>query len=107
MREIYRVISRYQYLDNKDDDFMATTSIKAAKEIRESFSQPQEVAILRREFDGDVKAGEKIIPLSGFWANESFFKVFTFKLLKGDPNTALKNPFSVILTEKSAQQSIW
>src|SRR6478609_167947 len=70
---IYRVISRYQYLENKDDNFMATTSLKAAKAIDETFSQPEGVAILRRDFGGDIKVGEKIIPLSGFWANESMF----------------------------------
>jgi len=102
--DIYRVISRYQYLENKDEDFMATTSLKAGMVIRESFSVPEEVVILRRDFGGDLKAGEKIIPLSGLWANESLFKVFDFKLQKGNPETALRNPFSVVLTERSARK---
>src|SRR5260221_12904064 len=41
---IYRVLSRYQYLDRKDGDFMATTSLKAAKAIKETFSESEEVA---------------------------------------------------------------
>jgi putative ABC transport system permease protein len=103
-KRIYRVISHYQYLEQKDRNFMATTSLKAAKAIQETFSAPEEVAILRRDFSGDLKAGEKIIPLSGFWANPALFKVFSFQLLKGNPATALKDPFSILLTEKSAKK---
>jgi hypothetical protein len=48
---------------------MATTPLKAEKEIKETFAIPEEVAILRRDFGGDFKTEEKAIPLSGFWAN--------------------------------------
>src|ERR1700712_2918126 len=34
-----------------------------------------------------------------FIAEPSFFDVFSLPLIKGDPKTALKNPFSVVLTE--------
>ncbi len=64
----------------------------------------EEVAILQREFSGDVTFGEKTIPLSGFWANDALFKVFSFQLLQGNPETALRAPFSILLTEKSAHK---
>ena len=99
---IYRVISQYQYLEQKDDDYMATTSMKAGQSILSTFPQPEAVAIIARDFSGDLKVGENEIPISGFWANESFFKVFSFQLLQGDPATALKNPMSIVLTETSA-----
>ena len=38
------------------------------------------------------------------FADENFFKVFTFPLLKGDPATALKNPYTVVITEKTAKK---
>lgn len=101
---IYRVISRYQYLENKDRSFMATTSLRAAKAIEENFTGHEGVAILRRSFSGDVQFGEKSIPLSGYWANQSLFSVFSFKLLKGNPATALKDPFSIVLTEESSRK---
>ncbi len=90
------------YLGNKDEDPVATSSIKAGKAILETFSAPEQVAILQRGFDGDVTAGEKIIPLNGFWANEGLLKVFSFELMKGNPETALKDPFSIVLTELAA-----
>ncbi len=101
---IYRVISRYQYLENKDDQFNATNSLKTAKAIKETFIGQEDVAIFRRGFDGDFQAGEKTIPLYGFWANESLFNVFSFQLLQGNPATALKAPFSVVLTEESVKK---
>ena len=38
------------------------------------------------------------------FADSSFFRVFDFKLLKGDPNSALERPKSMILTEKYARK---
>ncbi len=100
---IYRVISRYDYLDKKyDNDFMATTSLRAARLIEETLPVQKEVAILRRDFEGDLTFSEKTIPFMGYWSNPALFNVFSFELLKGNPATALKAPFSIVLTEKSA-----
>ncbi len=101
---IYRVISRYEYLGDKGSNFMATTSLKAAKALSTTFSAPEAVAILRRDFNGDVKYGEKIIPLNGYWANPDLFKVFSFELVQGNTATALKEPFSIVITQESAQK---
>lgn len=100
-KRIYRVTSEYKYLDNEMNT-LSTTSLMAAKAIKETFSIPEEVAIFKRGFTGDLKYDEKTIPLKGFWANEGLFKVFSFRLLKGNQATALKDPFSVVLTSESA-----
>ncbi|MDH5704772.1 MAG: ABC transporter permease, partial [Candidatus Aminicenantes bacterium] len=39
-----------------------------------------------------------------FYADASVFEVFTFPLIKGDPRTALKEPYSIVLTEKMAEK---
>ncbi|HEX6180964.1 MAG TPA: ABC transporter permease [Chitinophagaceae bacterium] len=38
-----------------------------------------------------------------FYASASFFKIFTYPLIAGDPNTALKEPFTCALPEKTAK----
>ncbi|MCL2074145.1 MAG: ABC transporter permease [Marinilabiliaceae bacterium] len=38
------------------------------------------------------------------YADTSFFDIFTFPLIEGDPHTALAVPFSVVLTEESARK---
>ena len=69
---IYRVISDYKYLD-QDENYFASTSLRAGKSLQESVPGIEKTTILYRGFSGDIKFGEKTIPLSGFWANESFF----------------------------------
>ncbi|MFC1492745.1 ABC transporter permease [candidate division KSB1 bacterium] len=39
-----------------------------------------------------------------FLADTSFFNVFSFKLLKGDPETALNDPMSIVITENIAEK---
>lgn len=38
------------------------------------------------------------------YADSSFFKIFSFKLLAGNPNELLKNPYSVVLNETTASK---
>jgi putative ABC transport system permease protein len=101
---IYRVISQNVPLGKPDDSYYASTSLLAGKEISESISGPQAVAVLYRGFDQDLKFGDKTLPISGLWANENFFKVFSFSLVSGNSATALSNPYSVVLTETSAKK---
>ncbi len=101
---IYRVITKYSYLNQEDDSFFASTSPMAAKEIKESLPGLEDAAILHGGLDSDVKAGDKVVPLSGFWADASMFNVFSFEVVKGHAATALKEPFQVVLTESAAKK---
>lgn len=101
---IYRVISKRKYLGQESNRNYASTSLRAALAIQESVPGIEDITVLYRGFNGDMKSGDKTVALSGHWANESFFKVFTFPMISGDPATALKNPYSVILTEESAKK---
>lgn len=38
------------------------------------------------------------------WADESFFEIFSFHLLRGDPKTALSQPNSIVITGETAQK---
>lgn len=100
---IYRVITTYETLGQPAMN-LASTSVKAGKRIRESVAGIEEVTILRGGFGGDARVGETVVPLQAYWADNSFFKVFTFPLLKGNPATALKDPYSLVLTEKTAKK---
>lgn len=101
---IYRINSHYEYLGPKEGNNMATTSVTVAKALQRDFSQPEAVAFFQNGFGGDLTFNEKAVPLKGYWANESIFKVFSFHLLKGNPSTALKNPYSIVLTESAAKK---
>lgn len=81
-----------------------TTSIKTGKLIREKVKGVEEVAILHNGFSQDAKVGDNTFPLKGYFAESSLFRVFTFPMLEGNPATALKDPYSVVLTETAAKK---
>ncbi len=49
-----------------------------------------------------LKKGDIQLQTAGFLTDPGFFSLFDFPLLKGDPHTALNNPHSIVLTEKTA-----
>lgn len=100
---IYRITS-VETSNHEQSSKFASASIKSGKLIREKVTGVEEVAILRNDFSGDAKVGDNILPLKGFWAEPSIFRVFTFPMLEGNPETALKDPYSIVLTETAAQK---
>ena len=48
--------------------------------------------------------GNKHVGSQGFLTDPGFFKLFDFPFLRGDAATALRNPHSVVLTEKLAKK---
>lgn len=51
-----------------------------------------------------VKINGEVFNQELFFCDESFFSVFSFPLWKGNPKTALKDMYSVVLSEKAAQK---
>ncbi len=52
-----------------------------------------------------IKYKDKLINEQNvYFADENIFDVFTIKVLKGNPKTALQDPFSVMLTEETAKK---
>ncbi len=100
---IYR-ITNVVNVNNEHGGRFATTSLKFGNLIRDKVTGVEEVAILHNDFSQDAKVGEDIIPIKGFWAEPSLFRVFTFPMLEGNTETALKDPYSIVLTETTAKK---
>ncbi|MEO5592625.1 MAG: FtsX-like permease family protein [Chitinophagaceae bacterium] len=64
----------------------------------EDFVRVSEANLLVRK--GDVKFQEE----NAMWADSALFRVFDFKLLKGNPRTALKEQLSIVFTETAAKK---
>jgi putative ABC transport system permease protein len=47
---------------------------------------------------------KKFFESNFLYADSSFFSVFSFKLIQGDPATVLKAPFTIIITQEIAQK---
>lgn len=99
----YRLITRDQHANGSTME-LATTSVKAGVDIREEVPEIESLTIMRRGFGRDVQVGDRVIQVGGFWVDESFLDVFSFKLLKGNPATALKEVNSLVLTETTARK---
>lgn len=99
---IYRVTSVMSF--NRNPGKFATTSVRAGKLIRENVTGIEQVAVMRTNFMQDAIVGGRVIPIKGLWAEPSMFGIFTFPMLEGDPVTALRDPYSIVLTETAAKK---
>ena len=52
----------------------------------------------------DIKVGTEVKSFESFHADSSFFALFSFPLVSGNPATALKEPKSVVLSEEMAEK---
>ncbi|GGA94867.1 ABC transporter permease [Puia dinghuensis] len=98
---IYRVVSTLVPAGSPPVK-LASTSWKAGMLLPREIPGIESIVILRRGFSGDAKIGESTVPVSGLYANEGFFDVFSFPLVKGVAATALKQPRSLVLTQTTA-----
>lgn len=98
---LFRVVSNVKRA-GQDPFMMATTSWKAGKLIQQGIPGIQSIALLRRGFSGDAKIDDNALPVTGLYANEGFFDVFSFPLTEGNAATALRRPYSLVLTQTTA-----
>jgi putative ABC transport system permease protein len=100
---IYRITSHAKFKQGYTDKF-ASTSVKIAKLIHEKVPGVEEIAMMRTEFSVDADVNGNVVPLTGMYAEPSVFRIFTMPMLKGNANTALDEPNSIVLTETSAKK---
>ena len=100
---IYRLNNYYQFLE-EDKSRFASTSILAGKRFIEEVPGTEAVTILRNGFGGDAKVGDRTLAIGGLWANDGFFDVFSFQMLRGNPQEALTDPYSIVLTDETAEK---
>jgi putative ABC transport system permease protein len=79
--------------------------------------------ILKETIESKVPGVESVIRLTGTWeppvfqaengepvtshllfADDGFFKFFSYRFIEGDPESALKDPMTVVITEKLSEQ---
>ncbi len=101
---IYRLTGKAWMTDGKQMTMAVTTGdmgdrlLEKIPEIEEAVTcygfDTEEVTFDGQRFTSDVV----------LWADTGFFNVFDFPLTEGNPATALRDPFSVVLTEEIAHK---
>ena len=104
---IYRVASRFATQDGFD--YSGGVSFPVAPALRLEYPQLKEVAAIYRK-GGQITVEDKNTQLKKlnednfFYAEPQFFKMFDFGWLAGTPETGLKDPNSVVLTQSTAEK---
>ncbi|MDX9697020.1 MAG: ABC transporter permease [Bacteroidales bacterium] len=101
--QIYRIGVRGMMMNNEINQ--AITAAPMAEALRNEF--PEVVTACRIQDAGDwlIKYEEKKINEQNMlFADSTFFQVFSFRLLKGDPNKVLQEPKSIVITETAAKK---
>ncbi|UCC38359.1 MAG: ABC transporter permease, partial [Candidatus Aminicenantes bacterium] len=100
---IYRVAMEFRAKD-QPVKYAAVTAPSVAPAILDNFAEV-EYAVRFTQGSGIVKHGEKQFFEDGIlYADQSFFDVFTFPLIKGNRETVLKEPYTAVLTESTAEK---
>jgi putative ABC transport system permease protein len=103
-QRIARVITEYQFAGSSASAKGNFTSVRVAPVLKQNFPEV-ESAIKMAEYERVVSYDDKLINEKNFmYADPTFFDIFSFRLLKGDPHSVLAAPYKVVLTESSAKK---
>ena len=90
---------------SKEDFNLATSNGAIAPDLIKELPEIENVVRLRRGYRTPVEYGEKLFFEEGIlWADATIFDIFSYRLLKGDPRTALVAPFSAVLTRETTER---
>lgn len=103
-KRVARVIMEYRFDGGGEPQRGNFTSTKVAPTFQRNFPEV-ESAVRMTQRDRVVGYQDKLFTETQFmFADSSFFDIFSFTLLKGDPHTALSGPKKIILTESAARR---
>ena len=99
--KIYRVVSNIKETDNAFT--WAVAQIPLAQELQDNYPEVENAVRFFGTGRTLYKNGEKQFYEEDFYlADSTVFDMFSYDFLVGDVSTALDNPFSLVLTEKTA-----
>jgi putative ABC transport system permease protein len=85
----------------------STCAMPVAPELTTNYTGIEDAVRLRRGFGNhwmEFEGQNVNIPLTGFFADPHVLQFFEYELEHGDASTALREPFSVVLTRKAANK---
>lgn len=97
---IYRILSNYE----GSRQAYATSPYPLASALKAEYPIIEETTSLTPGVGGDVTYQQKVAEVTGYFADPSFFTVFSFELEQGDNGSALTKPNSMVISRKLAAQ---
>jgi hypothetical protein len=98
---LYKVYEREYYKDHIDGNY--DTPGLLAKELKRNMPEIEDAVMMQEDnYLSTLKAGNKIIKVSGTAASEGLFTMFSYPLVQGTPKTALAGLTNIALSQKTA-----
>ena len=101
----------FEYKNPNDSDFTKTANTPTAvvPSFKQAFPEVEDGVRIYQRTGGEqtisVRHQDKLFNEGSFvLADDSFFSIFSFDFISGNPAEALKDPYSLVLTETSAKQ---
>lgn len=89
-------------LSNGEKIIDHATPLPLYDELKTKYPEIEQITRIDWGVSHSLKVGDNKFNRDGLYADPGFLKMFSFPLLKGDPAAALKNPVSIVLTERAA-----
>lgn len=107
---IYRVTMDFE-IPGQGPDFWSTSPPMVAPALTEQMPEVAEAVRMLPYFEGGLPGrvavsyrNERQFYDWFYWVDPSFFRIFTLSMVAGDPDTALAEPNTVVLTESTARK---
>lgn len=100
---IYRIDADIYF--NNTSAIFAVAPDPLAPALKRDFPEIEQIA--RVNYQGDIlvkKDNQNVKDRNAAFADSTFFQVFTIPMIEGDPNTALKEPNSIVIDETTAKK---
>jgi putative ABC transport system permease protein len=106
---VYRVNSLHtnDKLEPREDATINSTSPMALKEELEKYASIDKIVRFHRGFGNawiEFENNDVNVPVAGYYADPGALEMFEYELQYGDAATALRDPYSVVLTRKAADK---
>lgn len=101
---IYRV--QQQVTFQNDHEIYTRTGFALSKELVNKFPEFEAATVIKETPDEYLSTSNELTFYEkfGYYAQNSIFDVFTYTFIQGNPNDALTEPSSVVLTKEMAQK---
>ena len=100
---VYKCIFKHEDNIYTGTPYRATSHPPLVPALLEKFPEIETATRFSKYIQGNIKIGSHIFPTEKWvWADNNIFDVFTIPLLYGNPETALENPYSVVIDESTS-----
>ena len=104
INQLYRVVD-YEKYSNGEELYFSQNSALLGPILKSMYPEIHDFARYRRGGSTIVNYGEKRFTEDGVvFTDPSFFKLFSFSIIKGNQETILSDPYSIVITEEIAQK---